>query len=203
MKNFLMMCVLFFVIGCIQLKTSPDSKFYTLRILDAPQKKFLSQDICICLEDIQVPSYLDKSQIITRSQDGMEIFVEEFYRWSEPFPKEFYRIIQENLSKIFPNAFINLRNIQLKDCDYTVFLEVYRFDGVMGENCIMEGRIRILNKKHKTVLQKYINKSSITKNSYTSYVHSIEVIANQVAWDIANEIKSLFLPRRSKTRSIS
>ena len=49
MKNFLMMCVLFFVIGCIQLKTSPVSKFYTLRILDAPQKKFLSQDICICL----------------------------------------------------------------------------------------------------------------------------------------------------------
>lgn len=199
MKNIFIISFFMFLTGCIHLNSSPSSKFYTLRVLENPQKTFLTSNINVCLGDIQTPLYLDKTQIITRSPNEIEIFMAEFERWSEPFPNILRRTVYENLSKLLPNASVSKTYLQQEICDYSVLLDISRFDGVMGNNCTLNVWVRILNKNNKTVLQKKFEKKVNVENTYPAYIKGIEDLVNFISLELAQEIQKLSFSSRTKS----
>ena len=151
----MILCVLLVSLGgCAG---TPPSKFYMLEPIShgsvPPGTVTLDRAVSIGLGPVTLPDYLDRSQIVTRT-DQNTVQLAEFDRWAEPLSSNISRTLAENLVLLLQNDSI----VQYPwpgsiDVTYQVLVDVYRFDGILGEKALLEVQWSILGKKGKRVLQ--------------------------------------------------
>ena len=151
----MILCVLLVSLGgCAG---TPPSKFYMLEPIShgpaPPGTVALDQAVSIGLGPVTLPDYLDRSQIVTRT-DQNTVQLAEFDRWAEPLSSNISRTLAENLVLLLQNDSI----VQYPwpgsiDVTYQVVVDVYRFDGILGEKALLEVQWSILGKKGKRALQ--------------------------------------------------
>jgi uncharacterized lipoprotein YmbA len=129
---------LLFTIGCIGGSRSKPSRFYTLNSMDSREAASHAapgssmQDLRIGIVPVNIPEYLKKRQIVTRTS-ASEISLAEFDRWAGSLDEDIGRVLAENLSLLLKtDKVLNFpwrRNVEL---DYTIEMQVSRLEGALG-----------------------------------------------------------------------
>jgi uncharacterized lipoprotein YmbA len=112
--------------------TTPPSRFYTLEsIAQTTEKPAASEDsgnVHIGVGPVQFAEYLDRTQIVTRT-DNTEVNLSETHRWAEPLQANFTRILAENLSVLLNTDRVSLHpSRNWSEVDYQVLVNVWQFD---------------------------------------------------------------------------
>ncbi len=104
--------------------------------------------VTIGVGPVIVPSYLDRSQIVTRtSADQVELSM--FHRWAEPLADGIARILAEEIGARVPSERIVMfpwRGTVARAIQYQVVVAVVRFDGRPGGDVTLDTRWRILGR---------------------------------------------------------
>jgi uncharacterized lipoprotein YmbA len=102
--------------------------------------------VTIGVGPVTVPSYLDRSQIVTRtSADQVELSM--FHRWAEPLEDGMSRTLAEEIGAHVPSDRIVMfpwRGAAARAIQYQVVVAVVRFDGRPGGEVTLDTRWRIL-----------------------------------------------------------
>jgi uncharacterized lipoprotein YmbA len=114
--------------------TSAPSRFYTLTPQPPGQAGPAAGAVTrqaplnVALSPVQVPRYLDRPQLVTRS-DANTLDLAEFDKWSEPLSEMIGRVLAENLSRRLADARVFLLPVrQAVPIERIVDIQVMRFD---------------------------------------------------------------------------
>jgi uncharacterized lipoprotein YmbA len=135
---------------------SPNSKFYLLEPLTGPPAPDgtvpIDGTISIGVGPVTLPEYLDRPQIVTRSNRNT-VLLAEFDRWAEPLSGNFSRTLAENLTHLLHNDSVAPYPWPGSiDVAYQVLVDVYRFDGILGEKAWLDAQYSVQCKKEKNVI---------------------------------------------------
>lgn len=112
----------------------------------------LDPAISVGLGPVTFPDYLDRPQIVTRSQQNL-VQLAEYDRWAGPLASNVSRILAEDLAFLLSTD----RVVQYPwpasfDVTYQVLIDCYRFDGILGDKALLEVQWSIVGKKGRKVL---------------------------------------------------
>ncbi|UCH21929.1 MAG: membrane integrity-associated transporter subunit PqiC [Deltaproteobacteria bacterium] len=174
--------------GCASI--SPPANFYVLSSITesgtSPAPVGNESKIAIGVGPVNIPDYLDRSQIVTRSSPN-ELKVAAFDRWAESLKSSFPRVLTENLS-----ALLNTNQVAVFPwrkaigIEYQVIVDVVRFDATIGGNAVLVARWRILgNGGNKLYV---IKKSTFTVSTNTDDYAELVSAQSQTLTDFSREI---------------
>ena len=125
-KLLLLLAVPVVLSGC---GSTPASRFYLLIPDEQPAATpVLAGQPHIGVGPIDLPKYLDRPQIVTRS-DSAEIRLTETERWAEPLQENFTRVLAENLSRRLGTGRVSIEPSHNRgNIDYRVIADVLQFD---------------------------------------------------------------------------
>ena len=121
--------------GCA---TSPAAHFYLLSITGQGSSNIAAaitpDERVIGIGPVRLPEYLDRPQIVTRS-DNTELYLSELHRWAEPLQENFTRVLAEQISQMMRTDNISIEPSRNRnDLDLRILADVIQFDtNVNGE----------------------------------------------------------------------
>ena len=139
--------ILFVLAGCGV--TSPPSHFYVLSPMaeTATEQETItdSDSISISIGPVSLPKYLKKQQIVTRSGSN-ELQLAEFDRWAGKIEEDIGRVIAENLAYLLStDRVLSYPAIEAVEADYTIAMDISRFDGNLEGNVELIARWAIFD----------------------------------------------------------
>lgn len=176
---------------------TPNSRFYLLESLNdslAPLKvPTLDSPIPIGLGPVILPDYLDRPQIVTRSSDN-RVQLAEFDRWAEPLSGNISRAMTKNIGLLLQSdSVVPYPWPGSMDVTYQVLIEVYRFDGILGEKTWLDAQWSIQGKKGKHLFK--VKRSTFVEPvsglSYEAMVASQSRVLANFSREIASALQSL------------
>lgn len=150
----LALCLAFlFQAGCAM--TSKSSRFYVLNSMagmDMAEKATADAgSISIRIGPVSLPKYLKKSQIVTRTGSN-ELQLAEFDSWAGRIEEDIGRVVAENLGYLLAtDTVLSYPAIDAEASDYTVEMDISRFDGSLGGDVELIARWAIFDGQGKTV----------------------------------------------------
>ncbi len=186
-------CISFLLLsGCLSIGSSAPSKFYSLRSVDSSQAEVLSQKSTkIGIEEIKIPLYLDKPQMITRDTNTVELNISEDNRWSEPLSSMMQRALANDMALYLPNSLVKARYLGRETFDYLVFVEVEKLDGALDGNITLTGWWYVINKNGNIIITKRIDIERPAGGSYDTMVLADSLLVNDLARQIAQNMAKL------------
>lgn len=176
--------------GC----SSPPTRFYVLSNLSlpAPQPVGVGQDIAVGVGPLELPDYLDRPQIVTRSGQN-ELNLAEFDKWGESLKDNATQVLAENLAVLLPSKKVSTYPWKRSTpIDYQVVVKVTRFDHVVGGETVLSTRWSILSGDGKTELfsreSRYVEPP--TDKSYAATVAAMNRTLAQFSRDVASAINA-------------
>ena len=172
--------------------TSRQSKFYSLAVenagvITAPYKNGLS----VGVKEVKVPSYVDKPQMVTQNKTAVELSVSELNRWSEPLGTMLQRTIAEDMALVLPRAAVKGQMSVREKFDYTVSVEVNKFDGQFGGEAVLEAWWYIRDAQGNTVVLKRTELSEQLGKTYDDLAmvqsNLIAKLSRQIALQIVEK----------------
>ena len=117
-----------------------------------PQPVADLSDLGISVGPIRMAMYLDRSDVVIRNSRN-EVEIADFATWAGPLQENFSRVMAENLSLLLNTKHVAIfPGTKLKFYEYSVTINVTRFDGRPGDNAHLRARWAILDKQRKNVL---------------------------------------------------
>jgi uncharacterized protein len=113
-----------------------------------------AEEISIGIGPLELPEYLDRPQMVTRSK-GNSVKVHEFERWAEPLVEGVSRVVSDNLADLLLSEQIAIHpwHSPLK-VDYRLSLTFTRFEGAADGSISLAGRWVFYNtEKNKVILR--------------------------------------------------
>lgn len=180
--------------------TTPPSNFYLLepmsqndtRPIPVKQRSMMH----IGIGPIQFPGYLDRTQIVTRS-DSTQLNLSETHRWAEPLQNNFARILAENLSLLLNTDKVTLHpSRNWPDINYQILVDVWQLDADRQGNATLVANWSIRTDKGTSLL--FMKKSEFTTvikpaASYTEIAtalsKTIEMLSHEIAEVISKQGK--------------
>jgi uncharacterized lipoprotein YmbA len=125
--------------------SSPPPKVYTLAAV--PGAAAVSgRPVTASVAAVEVPKYLDRPQIVTRS-GAVELGVAEFDRWGEPLANMVQRVLADDLTRRLPTGSVITTSRTLSgDEDLTVELALSRFDPEVDGSIVLDAQWRLRHK---------------------------------------------------------
>jgi uncharacterized protein len=184
--------------GCFG--TTPPSRFYTLTPrVDSGVPASEGVGVIVRVGPVNLPSYLDRRQIVTRSGQN-EIILAEFDRWGGSLDEEITRLLVITLTRqlaskgisVVPWSSVNLANAPFL---YRIPVNLSRFDGAPGETIVLNASWGVLFKKDKEENPLVIRESTITEvvggNDYASLVVAMGKAVERLGKEIAETVTTL------------
>ena len=175
--------------------TTPPSNFYMLEPLAETGAQAIStdgrNDLHIGVGPIQFAGYLDRKQIVTRT-DGTRVKLAETHRWAEPLHDNFARILAENLSILVNTDKVSLypsRN--WPDVDYQVLVNVWQLDASrQGQvRLVANWSIRANNGSDLLTMRKSVFSTTVEPAaSYADIVTALSRTVDMLSHEIAEVI---------------
>ena len=156
--------------------------------------------VTIGVGPVIVPSYLDRSQIVTRtSADQVELSM--FHRWAEPLADGIARILAEEIGARVPSERIVMfpwRGTVARAIQYQVVVAVVRFDGRPGGDVTLDVRWRILEGDGKELMLK---RTTLTEAAagpgYEPMVAAMARVLATLGQEMTAEIRAVQIGRAS------
>ncbi len=127
--------------GCLGGPTQP-SRYYLLAADPdlAPAAAAVADEVTIAVGPVNVPSHLDRQQIVTR-KDRYRLELAEFDLWAEPLHENLARILVENLSRLLgTDKVLGFGERRGGGVDYEVAVDVEAMDVVAGDGAELVAR---------------------------------------------------------------
>lgn len=186
-KIFSLLCAPILLVGC--LLSTPDSRFYLLEIpsMGAP---ISAKKINIAVQDVTVPGYLDRPQIVLQRPDSPELKISEFDRWASDLNTMVQNILIDDLQNAMPKAIIK-RLAYGTNPRYIVKLNVERMGGWLGEQAYLRGNWQILSPSGRILYEQNINRKRDVGKTYASYVEAQSMMLSETGREIALKIAAM------------
>ncbi len=140
------------VTGC---GTSPPPTFYQLTETASTQLSGLERGIAVGVGPINVPTYLDRPQIVIRGADH-QLELSEFNRWVEPLTDSISRVIIVNLSNSLESTRVYKipRRNKTIPLEFRVEIDIARFDGMLGGDALLVARWTLHDRQNRPLVTK-------------------------------------------------
>ncbi|MCF6154019.1 MAG: membrane integrity-associated transporter subunit PqiC [Candidatus Brocadia sp.] len=192
--RFIIMGALAVIIGCA---STPPSRFYILNSMEKQEAQQKGSDamrhVTIGIGSIEIPDYLDRSQLVTRGSRS-ELKVDEFNRWAGSLRENISLVLAENLSlllstdRVFAHPWIPDDSV-----NYWIHVEIIRLDVIPGDAVTMKSRWTISDdhgkKEFITRASEFTEKAS--ENSYCMMVEAMSRTFEKLSREIALEIEKV------------
>ena len=133
MKKYIILFI-FLIEAC---SITPNSRFYQLQAATGDES-LSNRKMIIGINDISIPTYVDRPQIVITETDSNELKVSEFNRWAEPLNMSIARVLADDMSLYLPNSLIKPKSYASEDFNYAVTVEINKFDEE-AEKCSPDG----------------------------------------------------------------
>ncbi len=173
---------------------SAPTRFYVLSNLpqSAQPPVNTGRDIAVGVGPLDLPDYLDRAQIVTRTGHN-ELNLAEFDKWGESLKDNANQVLAENLAVLLPTKKVHTypwkRSTSL---DYQVVVKITRFDHTEGGETVLHARWNILsgdgNKELLSRETRYTERPDGT--GYPATVAAMNRVLAQFSRDVANTINS-------------
>ncbi len=142
---------------------------------------------------INIPKYLDRRQIVTRSSRNT-LRLSEFHNWAEQLKNNFTQVMAENLSILLGTNQVEPFPWQRQHAiDYQLVMNVIQFEQTTDGKALLIARWSLLDGEGKTILAN--RKSHITAKpsgqDYESLVKALSTAILNISREIAEDIKHL------------
>lgn len=124
--------------GCSVLRPIRDQSVHHLLNPLVPDRSLTNSSPAIAVNRPSLPSYLDRSQLVTRS--GGELMMSPLDLWAEPLDAGLARVTASNLSRL--TGSMNIQPVKdFTTLDYTALLElkIARFDPEDSNQMLLQG----------------------------------------------------------------
>jgi uncharacterized lipoprotein YmbA len=96
-------------------------------------------EVAVGLGPIELPAYLDRSQIVVRLSDN-QVALSDADRWAEPLAANLQRTLEENLASLLPGAtFVDYPWHAAEAPDHAVAITFRRFEADTAGAVVLEG----------------------------------------------------------------
>jgi uncharacterized lipoprotein YmbA len=142
---------------------------------------------------IELPKYLDRPQIVTRTSRN-ELQLAEFNQWAEPLKDNISRVLADNLSILLSTDRIAIfPRKRFSPIEYQVAIEVIQFEGDPGRNATLTASWTIFGEDRKQVL--LMKKSSFSESTdgpgYEALVSAKSRALGKLSQEIAEAIQAI------------
>jgi uncharacterized lipoprotein YmbA len=185
------------IVGCAR---SQSSRFYLLEPISAlpdtatnETMAAAAEPITIGIGPIRIPEYLNRPQIVTRS-DSNELHLADYNRWAEPLDLSIPRVFAENLAALLGTDRVVLHPWNnAVPVAYQVSVEIVHLDGQAGGAVTLKARWMIFDTAFKQMLvwrtsqiQKPVDGEEITH-----VVRAESLALDALCREIAEEIQQI------------
>ncbi|MBR1649084.1 MAG: membrane integrity-associated transporter subunit PqiC [Alphaproteobacteria bacterium] len=166
-----------------------NSKFYRLQSLS--QGKIVSNlKTSVGVEEVSIPRYVDRPQMVIFKPNTSELNISEFHRWAEPLSFGLTRILADDISLYLPNALVKPQSYSMENFNYTVTVEFNKFDAIMDAQATLDAWWTIF-KNTKAVARGRTTISHDVKGGYDGIVIEQSKLLSEMARQIAQKISQL------------
>ena len=196
-SSFLVVVSLFLFSGC---GSSKASRFYTLNTMETTQdvqkKVVAEQQVVIGLEQVEIPDYMDRPQIVTKDR-GNELHISEFDRWAGPLREDVERVLLGNLSILLSEVPVSVISEKWGvPVHYRLVVNVTRFDVGAEGNVELKAQWTLVGKDRQQIIVRETSiRERIEGKDYSAKVSAMSRSVAKLSQDIAEEIKSVSLKR--------
>jgi len=120
---------------------TPPPTYFQLEEPANIQLSGIERGVAVGVGPLNLPSYLDRPQIVTRATEH-QLELSEFNRWAEPLKESILRVIAVNLSnKLESTRIFGIpRRSSGIPLDFKVEINIARFDGRLGGEVLLVAR---------------------------------------------------------------
>jgi uncharacterized lipoprotein YmbA len=187
--------VIFILTGCRS--ASSPIEFYTLTPLsgigEADEGVGLGDAVAVGVGPLQMPKIIDRPQIVSRT--GVNgINVDEFHRWGGSLYEDFLTVLTLNLSALLRSNMVAAYPWEeYFDPDYRIYLEVYQFDGRLGEYALLNITWTVTGRRPGDVLRvrNSVIKEAVQSGDYEAFVAAKSRILAALSREMAREIMEI------------
>lgn len=192
MKRIFSTALILLLAGCIGTGRTPQSKFYGIRPVSQAEEALTAyKGISIGIEEVKVPAYMDKPQIVTERKNSPELNISELNRWSEPLSSMLQRTIADDMAVYLPRALVKPKNYGREIFDYTVFVEINKFGGIFGENAVLEAWWSVSDKNGRILAREQTYLTVPLGDGYEVLVEKQSLMVGEFSKQIAEKIIQL------------
>jgi uncharacterized protein len=176
--------------GCAQ---SPQARFYTLTPLaqqEVQTQPASNSPISVNIMPVEIPDYLNRPQIVTRSGQN-ELQLAEFDRWVSSLPDNIAAVMAENLSQLITSDKVLARSWgRYEKTDYTLVLRVIRLDCIPGVSATMRVQWTLSTPADEVDVATRVSTYSekLQNARYDTAVVAVSTLLGRVSREIAREI---------------
>jgi len=194
-KHLQLPVILIFIVslsGCIG-GTSPETRFYLLKPINITSDKIettSSEQISIGIKKISLPGYIDRTQIITRT-DSHLIELGDYDHWAQSLDENMMQVILEQMMSLrqddnvvaYPWSRHQKHDIQIN-------INILRFEGQLGGLTHLKGTWMILDGRGNDIKETHRFNYTIgsESSSYESLVLSMSTLISQLTSDLNHHI---------------
>lgn len=135
------------------------------------------------LRNVDIPEYLSRLQIVTRSDNG-GLKIDDYNQWAEPLDSTFRRVLVENLSgqltswQIYDSANPNTND----EAEYNLDIQVFNFEKKSNKTLYFKALATITNRNKQTLFRRVeeLNyPASLPEQDYNALVNAMnQCLAN-------------------------
>jgi len=198
-----MMSMVLLLTGCFG--TTPPARFYSLTPRESHEIALRNNpDRFLMVGPVEIPSYLDRPQIVTRTGRN-EVDVAEFDCWSGKLEEEITRLLINTLSEqlapkgiavvSWRSTFTSLNRKMLR-----IPVNIHRFDGTLGETVVLSadwGLLGIKEKEESLLVQQTTITEEAKGKGYDELVAAMGRALVRLGKEMASRISSV-LPANTK-----
>jgi len=181
--------------GCLGASRPVD--FYTLTPLPRPTSgPDATPGTIIALYPVVIPEYIDRPQIVTRTDDN-QIALSEFNRWGGTLKHELTNVLMQNLNVLLAERRANVMLDTLTfDPNYLVTVTVNRFDGQLGNTVWLNAAwsIRDLKAKKMLAVKTSVIQEKTAAQDYAALVaaesRAIAALSREIAAELDRALKT-------------
>ncbi len=168
---------------------SKPSTFYHLQA--ASKDAAVSQkNITVGIDEVIVPKYADRPQMVMQEADSPELKISEFNRWAEPLNFAIARILADDISLYLPKSTIKPRTYISENFKYTISVEISKFDITLNKQVALDAWWTIFRNGN-IIYQGRSRFSHPVDDNLNNVVEAQSQLINQMAEQIALKLTKL------------
>ena len=142
------------------------------------------------LGTIELPGYLDRQQIVTRTSTN-RLSYSETDRWAAPLAESFSRVLGQNISHLLkPAQMIQFPWQSTGVPDYQVKIEVIQFEANSDQNAWLTARWSVIDRNKKILISQ---KSQLSRRAASQSTEDFVKALSETLGDLSREIVTTLL----------
>lgn len=191
MRKFTAVLMLLLLGGCLG-GYSPTNKFYYLQSVDVSEISVLSRKkLSIGVNDVVLPDYLDRPQIIVFDQGSPQMKIDETNRWGEAPATMIQRTLAADIAAYLPQSAVKAKISLDERFSYLVNVQIVRMDMIEGGEAVFEAWWSVYNAAGNRLLQQKTSLRQKTDDGFDAYVEAESRMIAAMGRDIAKAVAGL------------